>query len=167
MTTYAYKILPDTDAESPREWDNLGHMLCKHGRYNLGDADAEQELYSILDANYGRLNKEEKEFMDYERNDDVYAVNMFLKYNLGILLPLYLFDHSGLAMSTTSGQFRAQDSMGWDWGLVGFIFVSWAEVRKEWSVKSISKRIKTLATKPRSRKSDLDITSSVTEQFNH
>ncbi|MHC4619185.1 MAG: hypothetical protein ACYTEQ_15685 [Planctomycetota bacterium] len=31
------RIEQDPDAESPREWDNLGIMVCFHGRYTLGD----------------------------------------------------------------------------------------------------------------------------------
>lgn len=31
------RIVQDVDTESPREWDNLGTMICWHSRYNLGD----------------------------------------------------------------------------------------------------------------------------------
>jgi len=31
------KIEQDEDAEDPREFDNLGIMVCFHKRYNLGD----------------------------------------------------------------------------------------------------------------------------------
>lgn len=34
------RITRDLFPESPRELDNLGVMLCHHGRYNLGDYDA-------------------------------------------------------------------------------------------------------------------------------
>jgi hypothetical protein len=34
---YEIQIIPDSDPESPREWDNLGTMICQHRRYNLGD----------------------------------------------------------------------------------------------------------------------------------
>lgn len=38
---YEIEIMQDEDAESPREWDNLGTMYCKHGRYTLGDEGAD------------------------------------------------------------------------------------------------------------------------------
>jgi hypothetical protein len=38
--------------------------------------------------------------------------------------PLYLFDHSGITISTGCGMFRAHDPQGWDWGQVGYVFVS-------------------------------------------
>ena len=31
------KLFHDDDPNSPREWDNLGHMICWHRRMNLGD----------------------------------------------------------------------------------------------------------------------------------
>ena len=34
---YRIRIMPDYDPSSPREWDNLGIMICSHRRYNLGD----------------------------------------------------------------------------------------------------------------------------------
>lgn len=37
---HTIEIHQDIDAESPREWDNLGIMYCEHGRYTLGDKDA-------------------------------------------------------------------------------------------------------------------------------
>jgi len=30
-------ILRDSDPINPREWDNVGSMICWHSRYNLGD----------------------------------------------------------------------------------------------------------------------------------
>ena len=72
--TYKIRIEQDDCPESPREWDNLGTMVCFHGRYNLGDKST--------------LNQEEVQ--DIYRNDKEY-----------ISLPLYLYDHSGLTMNTT------------------------------------------------------------------
>ncbi len=34
---YLIEILNDEDPENPREWDNLGTMVCFHRHYNLGD----------------------------------------------------------------------------------------------------------------------------------
>ena len=76
---YEYKgctitISPDEFAESPRYDDNLGTMICCHGRYKLGDRDIQyNEVDSVLE----------------EFGDDM------------ISLPLYLYDHSGITMNTT------------------------------------------------------------------
>jgi hypothetical protein len=85
------EIHSDDSPESPREWDNNGIMVCFHSRYNLGDKHD---------------HKTPQDFLDWkkEQGDNVIAC-----------LPLYLYDHSGLTMST--GPF----SCPWDSGQVGWI----------------------------------------------
>ena len=84
-------IYQDENPESPREWDNLGIMLCGHKRYVLGDEQPKSR--EELDERLGEL-------------DPV------------IRLPLWLLDHSGLTMQT--GSF-ASDAQQWDSGQVGWI----------------------------------------------
>lgn len=70
------EIFPDYDYgnfETPRDWDNLGHMVCFHSRYVLGD----EHDFTV---------EEIKEFIERE---DV------------ISYPLYLYDHSGITISIT------------------------------------------------------------------
>ena len=81
----------DEDPMSPREWDNLGIMLCAHGRYNLGD-----EQFNDRESLDQRL----------EELDPV------------VKLPLWLLDHSGLWMQI--GSFDS-DAQQWDSGQVGWI----------------------------------------------
>ena len=84
-----FKIRIETDelAENPRElFDHLGIMLCWHRTYILGD---KQPRYS----------PDECEF-----SEDI------------IRLPLYLYDHSGITMSTEPFSCR------WDSGQVGWIY---------------------------------------------
>ncbi len=88
---YIIKIEQDDDTMSPREWDNLGQMVCFHRGYNLGDKH-----------NF----KTPEDLQDYLEDN---------KENL-IVLPLYLYDHSGITMSTASF------SCSWDSGQVGFIY---------------------------------------------
>lgn len=102
-------IVRDELAESPREWDNLGSMVCFHGRYKLGDKHNESTT-SVLQKS---------------KNDTDY-----------ISLPLYLYDHSGLSISTTPFHCR------WDSGQVGFILVTKEKVRQEYGWKLISKKRK-------------------------
>ena len=35
---HTIKIYHDPDSESPREWSNLGTLICWHRRYRLGDS---------------------------------------------------------------------------------------------------------------------------------
>jgi hypothetical protein len=98
-------ITHDECDESPRtDRDSLGRMACWHGRHNLGDEQPKESPRDFL----AHLKREKSEF-----------------------LPLYLFDHSGLTLSTDSEVFRSLDSMGWDWGLIGWIYVLPEKGRKE------------------------------------
>jgi len=88
------EIYQDDIPESPREWDNLGIMLCTHREYDLGD-----EQFNTAE----------------ELEERVLELEPIVK------LPLWLLDHSGLAMQT--GEF-ASDAQHWDSGQVGWIVVS-------------------------------------------
>jgi hypothetical protein len=70
---YTIQIAQDQSPSSPREDDNLGTMICFHGRYNLGDS----HKLSIDEAK--RL----------ETSESVIA------------LPMYMYDHSGITINTT------------------------------------------------------------------
>ena len=89
----------DDDPINPREWDNLGTMVCAHDRYNLGDEKAERL------ARY--------------RDWDSYYIGVILESPsivATVALPLYLYDHSGITMSTSPFTSR------WDSGQVGWIY---------------------------------------------
>lgn len=96
-------ISVDEDPESPREWDNLGKMICSHRSYNLGDEQFNADDYDGWDGL--------RTYLIEERNAK-------------ILLPLNLFDHSGISMSVG-------DSRGWDNGQVGFIYATQEDIDKE------------------------------------
>lgn len=111
------KIIHDDDPPSPREHDNLGIMVCFHGRYDLGDEHS-------LDSDH---------FEGWEH------ICNYLKDEEGAryITPIYLMDHSGLALST--GPF----SCGWDSGQVGFIYTT-EEKMKEFGVEAadVEKQLK-------------------------
>ena len=90
-TNQVLEIHTDDDAESPRQWDNMGTMICSHKRYTLGDdmVESAEELNEIL--------REEKPV---------------------IHMPLYLYDHGGITMST--GDYADR----WDSGCVGMIYAT-------------------------------------------
>ena len=110
-------IYNDLEPDSPREWENLGHMICFHRKYNLGD----KHDFTIDSF---------REFIGYRLQADPI-----------ISLPLYLYDHSGISISTRSFIGRAHHAE-WDSGMVGYIYVTKEEVRKEFGVKRISPKLR-------------------------
>jgi hypothetical protein len=113
---YLIEIYPDQDTESPRNWDNLGTMICFHRRYNLGDKN------DIIDADDFNSWDEQRRWIEK-------------KIKPAVILPLYLYDHSGITMNTTGFSCR------WDSGQVGWILVSKEKVKKEYGVKKITKEL--------------------------
>lgn len=53
-----------------------------------------------------------------------------------LILPVYMYDHSGITINTTGFSCR------WDSGQLGIIAVSKEKIRKEFSAKIISKKLK-------------------------
>jgi hypothetical protein len=116
-----FKISQDDWAQDPRaEWDNLGTMICFHGRHNLGD-------------------KHDYSHEDFDGWDDL---QNYIEKKLGgvVILPLYLYDHSGITMNTTGF------SCSWDSGQVGFIYVSRETLLKEYGGKKVTTKLKEKVT---------------------
>ena len=91
---YDIDIKVDENGLNPRvDYSNGGTMVCFHGRYNLGDEDHGFENPQAL--------------QDYVDSDEVLAK-----------LDLFLYDHSGITMST--GAFSCR----FDSGQVGIIFIT-------------------------------------------
>ena len=99
--------------EDPRSWDNLGTMLCCHRDYRLGDCntnrETEQQLAKIC-RKYGKSDEEIDEMTFAEE------VQFILNQDDVCGFPLWLYDHSGISMSTTR-------QSAWDSSFVGLIFV--------------------------------------------
>lgn len=112
------RIVLDENAESPREWDNLGNMVCWHRRYSLGDKT--------------------NTFPGPESFDEWWEENG----KDGIIFPLNLYDHDQVSIST-SHSYPYNDH--WDAGQVGWIYITADEIRKNWSVKRITKKLRKMA----------------------
>ena len=129
------RITIERDAEpfDPREDDNMGTMVCFHKRYVLGDRNhgiSEDHYYSdkIGDTIY------------INNWDDVKKQIKELKGEIAVILPLFLYDHSGITMYT-SGNTDYRQHESWDSGQVGFIFITKKKVREEYQVKRISNKL--------------------------
>lgn len=113
---YTIKIEQDHNPLNPRtEYDNVGKMVCWHRRYNLGDEQPtrspDEYLHYMMWEREHRLHGKWVPDDIKEKDLQAYIDKRF------VVLPLYLYDHSGLSMST--GPFGCP----WDSGQVGFIYV--------------------------------------------
>ena len=99
---WVLEIIHDQDAESPRDTqENLGTLIYAHRRYVLGDERITQ----------GSMN----DYLEHKGLDPDKIVS----------LPVYLYDHSGLAMSTKPF------GDPWDSGCVGAIFATFDKIDAE------------------------------------
>ena len=105
MKKYELKVERDEDPMNPRtDWDNITTMICFHRNYNLGDKtdykssdfDSWEDLKNQIDRDY-----------------------KVLSYK-----PLYLYDHSGITISTSPF------NCNWDSGQIGWVFID----EKQWKL---------------------------------
>lgn len=106
---YKIEIFPDDSPFDPRGDDNLGTMICFHSRYSLGDK------HNFSDPDEARKFLKGKEVAMY--------------------LNLYLYDHSGITMSTSPF------SCPWDSGQVGWIYITKEKIREEYNCQRISAKL--------------------------
>jgi hypothetical protein len=115
------EIFPDyTDPINPRkDCDNYGIMACSHGRYLLGDEEAKIKS------------------TDFKSWDEV---EKYLIRDMGavVILPLWLYDHGGITISTQPFYGRAQHAQ-WDSMRVGFIYATRESIERMQSWKRLTK----------------------------
>ena len=103
MKKFTYEISNEEYPSNPRtEWDNVTTMVCFHKRYDLGDKH-----------NYNSRDFDGWDEMKQQIEED---------YKVLMIKPLYLYDHSGITISTSP--FGCQ----WDSGRVGWVFIE----EKQW-----------------------------------
>ena len=106
------KVFVDESPFSPREDDNLSKMICFHKRYQLGD-------------------KHDYNHNDYNSWDELKDA-IIENESPAVILPLYLYDHSGITISTSPFSCR------WDSGQIGWVIVTEKQIKKEYNVSDIS-----------------------------
>jgi hypothetical protein len=145
------------DYFNPREHCNVGHMLCSHPHYNLGDEQVSNGIDTAVTCGDCDGSGYIEGLVEIPGGEDTcakcegegevrlsYADYFRVQYGATVVLPLYLYDHSGLAMScgqnmlpdaderaalSRRGRFMGDDA-GWDTSTVGFIFDT-TETREE------------------------------------
>lgn len=148
---FTIEVHQDSDAQNPRtDCDWQGTMVCWHRRYNLGDEQPSCDPQEFMERLACEVDPSVEDKLDYWRNEgwsmhgNEKSDAMIKKHILEaldkhvVMLPLYLYDHSGITMST--GSFSCQ----WDSGQVGNIYMTREKIRKEqgWKVLTKSRREK-------------------------
>ena len=129
------RISADEYPENPRkEFDNVGIMVCFHNSYDLGDEES-KNYNEPIDLLYELAEIDRNEHLENNDNDldfaDLYKVIEEKGY---IIKPLYLYDHSGITIST--GSF----SCPWDSGMVGWIYATPEAIKEEdWTKEQADK----------------------------
>jgi hypothetical protein len=123
----------DSSHANPREGDQLGTMVCWHPDYILGD-----EQIRNMD---GRGAVETA----HEHSGRFRSIGMLARYcrialNAPVVIPLYLYDHSGISMSAGPGLVLGEtpkggydefgSPRGWDTTLVGVIYTTPERIRE-------------------------------------
>ena len=156
---HTIKIYPDYDTEDPRKWmDQFGHMICWHSRYNLGDKHKYSDPSQFRRSLAMEVDSTVEERIDYWENGNGWhkianlenACDICDKHydkiiqdaldKHAIILPLYLYDHSGITMRCHPF------SCPWDSGQVGYIYATYEQIREEYSCKRVTKGIRERAT---------------------
>jgi len=106
---YRIHLEQDEDAPNPCEdFDMLGTMVCWHRRYTLGHVQPKCGHYEYAES---------------------------IRCNGLVMLPLFLYDHSGITMRTTPFD------CPWDSGQVGFIYTTPEKIRECLQVKRLTKKV--------------------------
>ncbi|WP_306006610.1 hypothetical protein [Aquicoccus porphyridii] len=123
---HTIKIYHDPDTENPREWSNLGTLICWHRRYRLGDSHRFDSPEAFLRDRAGVSDQSDLS-MEHLRDRAERKV---------VILPVFLYYHSGLAMNTIG--FHCP----WDSGQVGYVYVTLEAIRTEFGVKRVTKALR-------------------------
>ena len=150
---------------NPRGWDNLGTMVCWHRRYDLGDEQRRDTVFEWLEElamsldptlegriyhwEYGNgwqhlaLTRDDPEVESSRRIKAI--VEQVIDEHIPVMLPLYLYDHSGISMSTRSFVGRAPHA-GWDSGQVGWIYCTKEAIRENFMRQRVTQKLIDRAT---------------------
>lgn len=110
------------DPRDPDNFPNLGIITAWHPRYDLHDEGWKMDRY---------------------KSNPPEAIKKYLskEHDAAVILPLYLHDHSGLALSTESFEGRVTYAQ-LDSGLVGFIFAKLSSILKAWNKRKLREKLR-------------------------
>lgn len=100
------QIFQDECDENPiKEWDMLGEWICWHKHYDMGNT---------------------KRFTRPDQNKELIA---YAKKTGSILIPLYMYDHSGQVLSFSNTEYPF--NYRWDAGQLGYVLIDREKIMSE------------------------------------
>ncbi len=120
------RIVHDPNPKNPRNVYALGRIAYKHSKYELG----EELIDDPIDWLEDKLGLQRRGLYNNERLREL--ENLFFRKYIG--LRLYLYDHSGISISTEPFQ------CGFDSGQVGYIYIDKKTLREDWNIKNITQK---------------------------
>ncbi len=158
--SYSAKVWRDDMAGSPREWDNLGTLVC-FGYTNETDfRDNDEFLEALLaevlpnvDTDAWIERQQDYTISDRKPLHSQHEINNRIVAEIQkkfVLFPVYIHDHSGISISTSPFSCR------WDSGQAGWIYASKKDIldevggkyltkaRRAWAERVLTSEIKTL-----------------------
>lgn len=108
---------------NPREWDNIGTMAFFHKNYDIGDKD-----HGLDTADFGGWEEMAKWIVE--------------KMDGAIVLPVRMYDHSGIGFAMGTDAMRYPFNCKWDSMMVGFMYVTKAKLIEEFGDDSDESKAK-------------------------
>ena len=139
------EVTQEQDPVNPRTWDDFGTMVGWHTGYRLGDKQIKEQyqldliLIDILDEKFGFSDEQRYNIMEYASTEKL--LEAIYKHTKTVILPLYLYDHSGISISTSTSKYRIMDGAGWDWGQCGMIYATEKKIKEETGVNEIDETV--------------------------
>lgn len=121
----------DIPCEGPRDWCNITYMACPHRRYDLGDNETTLGFNATQLATELCSNPPEWSHGNFP---DDFGTVLTRDYDAMIMLPLYLYDHSGLTMhvGAFSSNMLPQGHAQYDTMFCGYIYMTRKQIHENY-----------------------------------
>lgn len=128
--------------DCPRDWDNLGTMICFVRSERVGDehefSDPDDFLLDLLRQLFPESVVERLEARAIEAPSDRARHDLYLSFieKRAVILPVFMYDHSGKTINTTGF------SCPWDSGQIGWIYATREQICKEYGGKYLTEALR-------------------------
>lgn len=145
MDTETYKgfqivIEQDNNPANPcREFDLLGTQVYWHSRLGLGHEYVNTSRQIPVEWLITRLVNAHSlpdDKVDDLQDDLIKALQEFEKYNL--VIPVFFYEHGGITIRAES---KGTGWDSWDSGQLGFVYVSLSDIKREFQVKRLTRKV--------------------------